>query len=824
LANSSADPGANGSQGTEPPPRFALTKREGEVLDLIAFGLTNKEIAERLSLGRRTVETHVDNVLGKLGAPTRTRAVAEAGRLGLLDGALSSRGSLLEAPSNNLPVQLTTLLGRERDLDHVKSLLSQHRLVTLSGSGGVGKTRLALRVGVDLLDAHPGGVWFCDFSPISRPAAAASGVVAKIMGIREHSARALGDSIVQALKRRDTTLLIFDNCEHVLDAAARLADEILAACPRVRILVTSRERLRITGEVVRRVQSLAFPERRSVPSVEQALSYGAVALFADRAQSADGRFALDDENVAAVVDICRRLDGIPFAIELAATRMHVSDVYNVAVSLDDRFTILTSGGRTALPRQKTLKALIDWSYDLLSPKERKLLERLGVFGSDFDLRAATAVCAGDGLRDEDVPALVAELAEKSLLVPQTGARRERYALLESMREYTLEKLARREERERYATRHAEHFRARARGADESFGFGSAAAWLARVEQDIEDYRAALRWSLIEGYDVALGGDIAGSLERLWFLSGVAVEARVWIGTALDRIDETEHPAVAARLWRAKARFLQGQPMRESAERALALYESVGDPRGGAYALRFLAYSLLQMGHVDEAGGVIERAIAAFRAHSDAVGIASCLSLQGVSAYNRRDFAAGREYYVQAIAAYKELGDELAAADVLGNLGELEFADGNPERALRAVTASLRITTAGREMANLAIDHNNRAAYLIATGNLEEARDSAREGLRWAQPEQNTWNIAVALQHLALIAALRRAAGRAALVLGYVNARYGELGLEREATEQWAYDKLTLTLREGLDEIDIARLALDGAALSEDEAVQEALQT
>jgi tetratricopeptide (TPR) repeat protein len=254
-----------------------------------------------------------------------------------------------------------------------------------------------------------------------------------------------------------------------------------------------------------------------------------------------------------------------------------------------------------------------------------------------------------------------------------------------------------------------------------------------------------------------------------------------------------------------------------------LYESVGDWRGGAYALRFLAYSLLQMGQLDEAGGVIDRAIAAFRAHGDAVGIASCLSLQGVSAYNRRDFAAGREHYVQAIAAYKELGDELAAADVLGNLGELEFADGNPARALRAVTASLNITTTGKEMANLAIDHNNRAAYLIANGELEEARDSAREGLRWAQPEHNKWNIAVALQHLALIAALRGAASRGALVLGYVNARYKELDLEREATEQWAYEKLTVTLRERLDEIDIARLALDGAALSEEEVVQEALR-
>jgi predicted ATPase/DNA-binding CsgD family transcriptional regulator len=803
--------------------RFFLTKREEEVLELIAFGLTNKEIAERLSLGRRTVETHVEHVLGKLSAPTRTRAVAEAGRLGLLGGAPStSSRSSPSTLSNNLPFQLTALLGREQDLIDVKSLLAKHRLLTLSGSGGVGKTRLALRVGVDLLDAHPDGIWFCDFSPISDSASAAMGVVAKAIGVRERPDRSLSESIVNTLEHKHA-LVIFDNCEHVLNAAADLADKILHSCPNIRILVTSRQRLGITGEVVLRVRSLAVPESGGRPSAEQAMSYGAIALFTDRAQAADSRFTLTDENAPVVAEVCRRLDGIPLAIELAATRMHVTDVHTVARSLDDRFKILSGGSRTALPRQKTLQALIDWSYELLAPKERKLLERLGVFGCDFDLQAATAVCAGDGLPYSELLDPMIALVDKSLVVLQTKGMHERYALLESTRVYALEKLERSGERELYARRHAEHFRARAQAADEGYGLGSPAAWLAGVEQDLDNYRAALRWSLADGRDVPLGGAIAGSLERLWFLGGLAVEARSWIGAALSRIDETQYPAIAARLWRAKARFLQGQPMRDSAERAQALYESVGDERGGAYALRFLAYSLLQMGNLDEANKVIDRAIAAFRAHGDSAGVASCLGLQGVSAYNHRDFAAGRAFYVQAIAACKALGDELGTADVLGNLGELEFADGDPEQALKAVTASLAITMAGKEVANLAIDHNNRAAYLIALGELDDAYESARAGLCWAQPERNAWNIAVALQHLALVAALRGAVHRAAQVVGYVNVRYKELALEREATEQWAYEKLMATLREYLSESDIARFALEGAAWSEDEAVKEALR-
>jgi tetratricopeptide (TPR) repeat protein len=303
---------------------------------------------------------------------------------------------------------------------------------------------------------------------------------------------------------------------------------------------------------------------------------------------------------------------------------------------------------------------------------------------------------------------------------------------------------------------------------------------------------------------------------------LAAEARDWIESALERIDEAQHPTVAARLWRAKTRFLQGQPMRESAEHALRLYRSVGDARGEAYALRFLAYSLLQMGMLEEAGEAIDRAIAAFRTGGDKVGIASCLGLQGVSAYNRGDYGAGRNYYLEAIAACKALGDELGAADVLGNLGELEFADGNAERALKAVSESLAITSRGKEMANLAIDYNNRAAYLIALRDLEAARESARLGLRWAQTEHNAWNTAVALQHLSLLAALNGSARSAAQLVGYVNSRYDELALEREATEKWAYDALMAALGEKLSGDEIAHLSAEGASWSEDRAAVEAL--
>ncbi|HYK54660.1 MAG TPA: tetratricopeptide repeat protein, partial [Candidatus Eremiobacteraceae bacterium] len=569
------------------------------------------------------------------------------------------------------------------------------------------------------------------------------------------------------------------------------------------------------------------PDRISDITAERAAGFGAVEMFVERARASDTRFTLTDENAPAVAEICVRLDGIPLAIELAASRTNALDVRTLARNLDDRFRLLTGGARTALPRHKTLTALIDWSYDQLPAAERRLLNRLGVF-CGFTLDAAAAVCGGDDFEQDGsdkngLVDLVSSLVDKSLIVVAPGPRRERYHLLETTTDYVLEELTIAGERDEFAKRHADYFRARAVEADDRYGFGSASAWLATLEVDIENYRAAMRWSLNGLKDVPAGAAIAGHLERLWFLGGLAGEARTWIALAIEHLDEDRYPAVAARVWRARARFMQGEPMRESAERSIRLYERVGDVRGAAYALRMLAYSLLQVGESDEANRVIERAVVAFRTRGDKVGIASCLGLLGVSAYAQGDLASGRRHYIQAVAACRELGDELATADVLGNFGELEFADGHPERALRLVTESLEITSRGKEVANLAIDHNNRAAYCIALGRLDEAKASAQEGLRCARGERNEWNIYVALQHLALLQAIAGTSISAARIVGFVNAQYERLGLDREATEKWAYDRLLEELRSRLNASEFEELLSEGASWSEDRAV-EAAQT
>jgi non-specific serine/threonine protein kinase len=603
-----------------------LSAREREVAELVVHGKSNREIADALFLSERTVESHVSSIFNKLNVRSRVE-LAGAVLRGAAEG--GSDAARRHIPPNNLPIQPTSLLGREHDAEEVKTLVGQHNLVTLSGAGGMGKTRLAQRVGADLLDNYSDGVWFADLAPISDRELVAS-VVAQALGMSQQGDRPVEESIPRWLKSKQL-LLILDNCEHLVEASAALADAIMRNCTKVRVLATSRQALNINGEVVYRLPSLATPDDAPGLRAAEALSYAAIALFVERAKAADDRFALTDEMAPVAAEICRHLDGIPLAIELAAARVKVLSLPSLAQRLNDRFKILTGGSRTALPRQKTLAALIDWSYDLLNPQEQMLLNRASVFSGGFALDAAMAVCAGDGIEATDILDLVSSLTDKSLVIADTSGERERYHLLDSIRAYAMEKLAAARERQLLLRRHAEYFCGVARHADENFGVTSAASWFATAQPELDNFRAALEWSLRKDNDVVLGGWLAGTMEIPWFVDGLAAEARLWVNAALARISETEHPKLAARLWRAKARFSQGQPMCECASRALVLYESEGDTRGAARALRSLAYGLLRTGRLDLAASVNSRAPATFAEHGDRRGVAACLNQQALIA-------------------------------------------------------------------------------------------------------------------------------------------------------------------------------------------------
>ena len=727
----------------------------------------------------------------------------------------------LDVRPNNLPMHPTALLGREADLENAKALIGANRLLTLTGAGGVGKTRMALQIGADLIDRYPNGVWFVDLAPLC-DAALVYSVAAKVLGISGLQSGEIDEAIAQSLQRK-CLLLIFDNCEHLIEPVAKLIETILGAASDVRILATSREALGLGGEIVYSLPSLAIPAKSEELRLQEAMQYGAIALFVERAKASDSRFVLTDDTAPIVAEICKRLDGIPLAIELAAARVKVLSIPNLAHRLNERFKILTGGSRTALPRQKTLMALIDWSYNLLSGQEQTFFNRLGIFAGGFSLDAVLAVCASEGVDEVDVLDLLSSLADKSLIAAETSGEKERYRLLETTRAYALVKLAAEGERERLARGQAVYFRNQALAADRSYGNGSTATWLAAVELDLDNFRAALQWALIEDHDVALGGAIAGALGRLWLSGGLPAEGRYWIARAQARLDESLHPDIAARLWRALAGFKDAKRSYDCAERALRLYEIAGDPQGAGWTHLARAFALYQMGRLEEAMNANTLAVAALCACDDQRGVAMCLTHQAIISRYNGEMAAGRDLFGRALEIYRGLKNESGEAAVVLDLADLEFADNNVERALQLVSESLKITSLGKNATYVACANNNVAAYCIVLGDLERAHGAAREALRWARKGQYALGLAVALQHLALIAAHRGQAPSAAKLSGYVDVQFEELGSDREPTEKAEHRSLMELLNELLSENDTKKLRVEGAAWSEDQAVEAALK-
>lgn len=707
----------------------------------------------------------------------------------------------------NLPFSLASFIGRAAELDEIAALARAHRLVTITGAGGIGKTQTALHVAEELDDLNGGAVRFVGFAPIRDPSRVVS-KIASALNVQEVPDRPLLATVIAYLKNR-AMLLIIDNCEHVIAEAANVVASLLSACQQVRILATSREPLKTAGEYEYRL-----------PSLDKS---SGVTLFGDRAHAVDQHFALTEDNVTIVAEICRRLDGIPLAIELAAARAKVLSLKTLVEKLDDRFRILTGGERTALPRHQTMRAAIEWSYDLLTPQERLLLARLGVFAGGATLDAAGAVCLGGVVDEINLFDLLASLTDKSLVVADTSGDTERFRLLESTAAYALEKLAAGRERERMARRHAEYFRDQAEAADRRFDTSSTIMWVAGLEPELDNYRVVLEWALTQGNDPVMGGAIAGALEGFWLFSGLAVEGRYWMELALPRVSESDQPAIAARLHLGLANFLDGERKYEAADRAMQLYHSIGDLRDAARSQQWCAYALWQVRRLDEAREANAQALAASRACGDATNVARCLSLLAGVEFERGNFRAARECLAQALAVLKALGHELGAAVVLNNMAQLELMDGHPEQALRLTNEALELAFLAKPSENTASWHTNSAAYRIALGDLTGARESAREGFRIARQVQHELRLAEALELLALLAALGNEARRGAQLIGYAAEEYRKMGMRRGPTDRWGYDKLLGALRETLSNDEIETLSAEGAAWSEDQAIEEALK-
>ncbi len=631
--------------------------------------------------------------------------------------------------ANNLPQQATTFIGRERELRELKAHLAQVRLLTLLGMGGLGKTRLSLQVAAELQHLFTDGVWFVDLSPI-RDAALVAGETAQVLGLRAEPDRPLVQTLCAHLEPR-RVLLVLDNCEHLTQAAAELAHALLRAAPGVRIVASSREALRVPGELAYPVLPLPVPERSaSLPMLRQST---AVRLFVERARLHKPSFTLDERSAPAVAELVARLEGIPLALELAAARVRSLSVADINLRLRDRYQLLTGGGRALQQRQQTLRALVDWSYDLLSPAEQTALQRLGVFIGGFDLAAAEQVCGAAPLHDSDVMDLLASLVEKSLATMQEQAPGTRYRMLETMREYAHEKLVQAGDAAATAARHCEHFFALAKQAREGLKGPQQAQWIERLEADLDNLRSATALATAGAADPFIAVKMAVALQGFWILRGYASEGRAVVQAALAL------PVVrGSDMARAHALYVgavlacdQGDhaQARQMLLTCLELRRNVGKPVEIAATLSTLSMALRHGGDVQGAAQREREALEIFRSLGDEIGEAIGLQHLGECAMSLDDDAQAQAEFDQALRIARRIGHREIEAECELLLGEIAFAQARPVQARERFERSLAVCQDAADKRNEA----NALRWLgkadLAEGRLDAARMRLAQALQ-----------------------------------------------------------------------------------------------
>ncbi|HEY5424971.1 MAG TPA: hypothetical protein VIJ77_00320 [Candidatus Tumulicola sp.] len=629
-------------------------------------------------------------------------------------------------------------------------------------------------------------------------------------------------------------LIIFDNCEHVIGQARAIIGSMLRECPHLSSLVTSREALSIAGERVYRMPPLAVPVNR-LDSAEEAATFGAVALFADRARAADSRFEVTADNVADVIDICRRLDGLPLAIELAAARAIVLSPRQIATRLAGAFEVLDSTGTATIPRHQTMRAAIDWSYTLLSSQPRLLFERLSTFAGGFTLESAIAVCADDVLSQGDVLELLTSLVARSLVMVDFSHGEARYHLLDATRHYAIECLAARGQRERFAQRHARAYLTASQRLDETWYDYNEREWFALAEADVDNYRVALEWSLAQRRDLETGRRLAASLARVWY-SLSPVEGRRWVRLGIESVDEETPRPVAALLNIADAELCgalgEYKSSLDATERAMRLLgtSSPSDRLQEARAKQGAGSALSALGNAQ--GEVLL---------NDALRVAQQLGNQrlqalvlgdlGTARSRRGDISGARLFYAEALTIYKAFRLDRPAASIAGHLAEVEFAAGDASAALLLAREALRGHEATHNRRSIANDLCNIAAYLLALDRHDDAREYAASAVLAARDAGGTVLTAYALQHVAAVFSLRplaneRLAGqareRAAMIIGFVDARLAALQAGREYTEQQEYARIIRALKAELAGDKFRGLTALGTTWKESDAIALAL--
>lgn len=747
--------------------------------------LVSRSTRELLSESSRSSVNLLDHGLHRLKDLMQPEQVFEV----ILPGTRRDFPALrsLGAYTHNLPQQLTSFVGRERELASVRDALAAGRLVTLAGSGGAGKTRLALQAAVEVMDEFPDGVWLVELASLT-DSALVPRTVAAVFNLPEAPGREPIDSIVSHLRSRNL-LLVLDNCEHLVDACARLAEAILRSCAEVRILATTREALGVAGETALRIPSLSLPDEGSEKTAPLRLDAAimkseAGRLFAERASAGSTGFAVTSQNAAAVLQICRQLDGIPLAIELAAARVRVLSVEQIAQRLDDRFMLLTGGSRTALPRQQTLRAAIDWSHDLLSQKEQLLMHRLSVFAGGWTLEAVEWVCsdppestldAGQQIEAFEALDLISNLVEKSLVLFDEEAGR--YRFLETVRQYSRDRLMESGQAATLRNRHRDWFVSLAEKAEPFLTGSEQNVWLHRLSAEHENLRAALEWAT--STDPAQALRMACAMWRFWFVRGYLSEGRKRMELALEQTPEARDEFQRAKALNGLGGLAMSQGDYAAAHRhyddSLRIRRKLNDRQGMAITLNGLGLLAWHKAEFSAARSLYEESLALRRDLGDVRGEAYVLNNLGMVAWSESDYDSASELYERALSLYTRVGDETGCGTAMMNLGITHRSRQEYAEAERWFTRGLEASRKVGYQRGIGTCLNDLAYLACQRGDLKKAFSLQTQSLQIKRDLGDRLGLVECIEGFAFLAAAAQSNEAAIRLWGAVESEREEMG-------------------------------------------------
>jgi predicted ATPase/class 3 adenylate cyclase len=761
---------------------------------------------------------------------------------------------------NNLPVQLTSFVGREKEIAEVKHQLNTHRLVTLTGSGGTGKTRLSLQVAAEVLDHFTHGVWFVELAPLTDPELVPQ-IILSTIGISEQPSKAQIEILKEYLHGKNI-MIVLDNCEHLIESSASVVNILLNAAPYLRILASSREALGVKGELSYPVPSLSLPDIKHLPVLKQLSKYEAVQLFIDRALLVAPHFEVDKNNAPFIAQICYRLDGIPLAIELAAARVKMLSPEQISARLDDRFRLLTGGARTSLPRQQTLRALIDWSYDLLSDNERLLLERLSAFAGGWTLEAAEEVCAGDSVENYDVLEHLTQLVNKSLVTVMENSQsgETRYRMLETIQRYANEKLVQSGKNDELRGKHLAYFVKLVEQAEPELYRADQVFWFNKLDDELGNLRIALEWALAT--DIEAGLLIASISWRFWDTRGYLRELGNWLSQLLEihtraNTLHTQSLAVYSFCYYRQANFYEAIKL---AEYSLQMSRTLSSRRLEAFSLSLLGMITLLHGGVGEGTHLLEQGLAIYRALGDKIGqantlerlsylinssegaittikeslglyrelgnlngIAVCLSQLSQITIWSGDFSSSAPWLEEALSISRQLGNQTIEGNALQDSGYLAYCQGNYQQAISYYREAILLAEKSGDHFQYLWAHVRMAHAVLRRGEIQQAREMFEKSIRDTQKADLLIALVFAVEGLASLNINQAQSERAPRLFAWADAMREKFGNNRPPVEQAFVEKDLAIIHSKVEDAEFEKLCNEGRALTTEQAIALALE-